>query len=29
MLIVNEVIFLCYFNIVSQSLENLGQGDIC
>ena len=29
MLIVNEILFLHYFNIVIQSLDRLGQGDIC
>ena len=28
-LIVNEVIFVCYFNIAIQSLGRLGQGDMC
>ena len=28
MIIVNEIIFLRYFNIVIQSLDMLGQGDV-
>ena len=28
MLFVNDFIFLCYFNIVIQSIECLGQGDL-
>jgi len=28
MFIVNGIIFLCYFNVVIQSLGSVGQGDI-